>query len=119
MERYNACSSSQKEILDKLFWYLGFNEVTSFEGYIEFMFKNAKSSVSFVHIVNHTLKHIVTNFWNQYPLYHKTNYIRFLWLNENDMMNHMCTGSEIDYDPKGLLRLFVINNFNKLKETKL
>jgi hypothetical protein len=118
MDRYKACSESQKEILDKLFWYLGFNEVTTFENYIEFMFKNAKSSVEFVHVVNHTLQHIVTNFWDAYPIYHKNNYIKFLWLNEKDMMNHMCAGSEIDFDPKGLLRLFVINNFKKLVDTK-
>lgn len=119
MERYNSCTPQQKEILDKLYWYLGFNEVCSFENYIEFMFKNAKSSVEFVHVVNHTLKHIVTNFWSQYPAYHKSQYIKFLWLNERDMMSHMCTGSELDYDPKGLLRLFVINNFNRLRDTKL
>lgn len=118
MERYKACSPSQKEILDKLFWYLGFNEATSFECYIEYIFKNARQSVDFVHIINHAIAHIVKNFWKAYPEYHHNNYIKFLWLNEKDIMNHMHTGSPVDFDPKGLLRLYIINNFKKLNETK-
>ena len=119
MERYTACSSYQKEILDKLFWYLGFNEVTSFEDYIEYIFKNARVSVDFIHILNHAIAHIVQSFWSVYPEYHKSNYIKFMWLEEKDMIDHMCAGSPIDFDPKGLLRLFVINNFKKFNETKL
>lgn len=118
MDRYDNCSQSQKDILNRIFVYFGFNEVTSFEDFIYFMFKNAKYSISFVNIVNHTLAHIVKSFEALYPNY-KGKYIKYFWLEENNMMCHMETGSSIEYDPKGLIRLFVKSNFSSLKSTKI
>lgn len=118
MERYYSCSEYQKEILTKLYEYLGFSEVTSFEDYISFMFKNAKVNITFEHIVNHTLAHIVTGFWELYPQYKKSNYIKYMWLSESNMLDHMIIGSTIEYDSKGMLRNFVVNNYSKLVATK-
>ena len=118
MERYNKCNALQKQILDKLYEYLGFNEIVSFEEYLNFMFLNAKSGVGFDHIVNHTLEHIVKSFWKDYPQYRENNYIRHFWIKQNDFMSHLAAGSADEYDPKGLIRYFVKENFNKLVATK-
>lgn len=116
MERYNSCTDSQKEILNKLYWYLGFNEATTFDVYIQFIFKNVKQNTSFEHLINHVLAHIVTNFWHVYPQY-RHGYIKYNWINENDFIKYTTPGKG-DYDPKGLLRLYVKNNFKYLLETK-
>ena len=118
MERYSICSLAQKEILDKLFEYLGFNEVTSFEDYIEYIFKNAKQCITFEHIVNHAIRHIVTHFWREYPQYHDSKYVKYLWLSEKDMIEHFSTGSSIEFDPKGIIRLFIKDNFYKVFDSK-
>jgi len=119
MERYKLCNALQKEILDKLYEYLGFNEVASFEDYIDFMFFNAKTGVSFDHIVNHTLEHIVKSFWKAYPEYRENKYIRHFWIKQNDFMKHLKTGDPDEYDPKGLIRFFVKENFKRLVATKI
>lgn len=119
MERYEACTSLQKEILDRLYEYLGFNEITSFGNFIVFMFKNAKQPITFEHIINHSIKHIVISFWKSFPQYSKGNYIKYLWLSEKNMLNHFSPGSPTEFDPKGLVRLFVKDNFNSLLESKL
>jgi len=118
MERYNKCDTMQKKILDVLYEYLGFNEIVSFEEYIDFMFLNAKSGVGFSHIVNHTLEHIVKSFWVDYPQYRDNKYIKYFWIKQYDFLNHFKTGSDVEYDPKGILRAFVKDNFKKLVATK-
>jgi len=118
MDRYNLCDQHQKEILDKLFWYLGFNEATSFENYIEFMFINTKSGIAFDHVINHTLEHIVKSFWRDYPEYYKSNYIKHFWIRQNDFSKFMSVGDPDEFDPKGLIRYYVKNNFDKLAKTK-
>ena len=118
MERYDMCDKEQKEILDKIFWYLGFNEVTTFEKYIDFIFYNTKQGIRFDHIINHVLEHIVKSFWKDFPEYYVNNYIRYFWIKQNDFSKHLETGSSDEYDPKGLIRLYVKNNFDKLVKTK-
>lgn len=118
MDRFYNCTSVQRNILTIMYSYLGFNEVTSFEEFISFMFKNAKFSISFTNVVNHTLAHIVKSFESVYPQYHN-NYIKYFWLNESNMIEHMKAGSSIEYDPKGLIRFFVKNNFDSLVATKI
>lgn len=117
MERYEACSELQKKILDELYVYLGFNEITSFENFIKFVFYNARSGINFECVVNHTLAHIVKSFNIKHPEYDK-NYMKYFWLNTNDMLEHMKVGSNIEYDPKGVLRHFVKENFDYLSATK-
>lgn len=117
MDRYNQCNNYQKKILDTLYVYLGFNEVASFEEYIKYMFFNTKDGIVFIHVLNHTLAHIATLFKQDFPEY-KDNYIQYLWLEERNAISHFSTGSDIEYDPKGLLRYYVKNHFRKLVATK-
>ena len=112
MERYELCTELQKKILDRLYVYLGFNEVTSFEKYIEFMFKNAKEGICFDSIFNHTLAHVATKCLAENPQF-KKNYIKYFWLKPEDALEHFTTGSDIEYDPVGLFRKYVKEKFNK------
>lgn len=116
-EIYNKCTQKQKDILDRMFWYLGFNEVSSFDEFIDFMFKNARYSIAFEHIINHSIAHVVKSFWNSYPEY-RDGYIKYFWLKEDDMISHMSAGSDIELDPKGLVRHFVKNNFKSIVQSK-
>ena len=115
--RYTRCSAVEKDALDRLYVYLGFNEIVSMQEYLDFMFKNAKENIAFPHILNHTLKHIVTSFWNDYPEY-RGNYISIFWVNPEDVKVCTETGCKNEYDPKGLIRHYVKNNFKKLYATK-
>ena len=117
MERYNSLTTHQKQILNRLYVYLGFNEILSFSQYIDFMFYNAKSGLSFECIINHTLAHIVIKMKQLLPEYF--DYIKHIWLEESDMLEHMNVGSHIEYDPKGVLRFFIKTNYDMLIETKL
>lgn len=117
MERFNSLSNLRKQILQRMYEYLGFNEVSSFEGFVKFMFYNARNGLDFDTIVNHTLAHIVTNYRHDNPDYR--DYIKYIWLEEKDMLEHMNVGSKIEYDPKGLLRLYVKTNYKMLLTTKL
>ena len=118
MERYVNCTDLQKKILDRIFVYLGFNEVTSFEDYIKFIFYNAKEFVTFDHILNHTLAHIVSSFEDDYPMY-AGKYIKYNWLSSEEILEHLKVGTNIEYDSKGLLRHYVLHNYKKLMSTKL
>lgn len=117
MERYNSCTSVEKHCLDRLYEYLGFNEIVSFEEYLSFMFLNAKVYVSFPHIFNHTIKHIVTSFWESYPEY-KNNYIKTFWIKPDEIDKFVEVGSANEFDPKGLVRFFIKSNFKRLVATK-
>ena len=119
MERYNKCNSAQKEILNKMYEYFGFNEVASFDEFIDFIFLNAKSGLTFDHIINHTLEHIVKSFWSTYPEYLREKYIKHFWIKQNEFLNVMTVGSEKEFDPKGLVRFYIKENFKKLVSTKL
>lgn len=118
LDRYNKCSQIEKKSLDILYEYLGFNEIVSLEQYLEFMYKNAKENISFDHILNHTLKHIVISFWNDNPEY-KNSYVTAFWINPCDIEKYTKVGSSVEYDPKGLLRHYVKHNFRKLYDSKL
>ena len=117
MERYKKCTQLQKQILDRLYNYLGFNEVATFDEYVEFVFSNARTYVDFESILNYMLKHIVMSFWKAYPQY-TNSYIQYFWLKTDHMLEHMNVGSDAEYDPKGLIRLFVKSNFKQLVTTK-
>ena len=117
MERYNKCNSVEKKALDRLYEYLGFNEIVSFDEFLNFVFMNAKGTIPFVQVFNHTLKHIITSFWDAYPEY-KNNYIKTFWIKPEDFYSYTEPGSELDYDPKGVVRHFVKENYNKLVATK-
>lgn len=108
MERYNSCSTLQKKVLDEMYVYLGFNERLSFEDFIKFMFYNSTANISFDNIINHTLSLIVKSFWSAYPEY-KHNYIKYLWLRTEDMLDHFKVGAKKEYDPKGVLRYYIVN----------
>lgn len=117
MERYNKCNSVEKKALDRLYEYLGFNEIVSFDEFLNFVFMNAKGTIPFTQVFNHTLKHIITSFWGAYPEY-KNNYIKTFWIKPEDFDSYTETGSKLDYDPKGVVRHFVKENYNKLVATK-
>lgn len=117
MERFNRCSQAEKEALEIMFEYLGFNEVTTFEKYIDFMFLNAKENITFPHVFNHTLKHIVMSFWDAHPEY-RNSYIKTFWIKPEDIKKYTDVGSKLEYDPKGMLRFYVKENFNCLYNTK-
>ena len=105
------------DALNRLYEYLGFNEVTSFDDYIEFVFKCSTRDTCFEHTLNNMLRHIVTSFWNDNSEY-KNSYIKTFWLNVCDVKLHTTVGSDIEYDPKGLVRYYVKNNFKKLCDTR-
>jgi hypothetical protein len=117
IERYNKCNIVEKAALDKMYEYLGFNEIVSFEEYLEYMFKNTKENISFNHMFNHAIKHIVETFWVDYPDYKKNNYIKVFWIRPEDIAKYTAVGSKDDFDPKGVLRHYVKNNFRKLIDT--
>lgn len=118
IDRYNLCDQQQKEILDRLYWYLGFNEIIPFDKYINFIFFNTKSGIAFDHVINHTLEHIVKSFWKDYPEYYNSNYIKHFWISQDKLMKCTSTGDPDEFDPKGLIRFYIKNNFNKLATTK-
>ena len=117
MHRYDICEQNEKEALHRLYDYLGFNEVTSFNNFLEFFFAKTKITITFEQVFNHFLKHIVTSFWADYPRY-RSNYIKMFWIKPKDYIESMTVGSNIEYDPKGIIRLFVKNNYDKLVNTK-
>lgn len=119
MGRYNLLTDNQKSIMTRLYGYLGFNEVVSYDKYLELMFKNVKSTVNFEHMINHNLQHVVKSFWETNPSYRVNNYIKHFWLSEKDILKHLEVGSDIEFDPKGVIRLFVKDNFNTLFSTKV
>lgn len=117
MERYNNCTLVQRQILDRLYDYLGFNEACTFEEFINFIFFNARVTISYEAALNHTLAHIVMTFRKYNSNYQ--NYIKYMWIKSEDAIKHMTVGSDIEYDPKGLIRLFVKENFKLLVDTKV
>lgn len=117
MERYNQCKQYEKKALDRLYEYLGFNEIISFDEFLGFVFKNAKGTIPFMQVFNHTLKHIVTSFWEAYPEY-RNNYIKVFWIKPEEFDRYTEVGSKIEYDPKGVLRHFVKESYRKLFSTK-
>jgi hypothetical protein len=117
IDRYKKLDKHGKYALDRLYEYLGFNEVTTFEKYLDFVFLNTIETISFDQILNHTLKHIVMSFWNDNPDY-KNSYITAFWINPSDIKRYVEVGSKDEYDPKGLIRHYVKSNFKKLFATK-
>lgn len=117
MERYNICSKSEKKALDRMYEYFGFNEIVSFEEFLNYFFTNAKGTIPFAQVFNHTLKHIVTSFWDAYPEY-RNNYIKTFWIKPEEFGRYTETGSALDFDPKGVVRHFVKESFRKLAATK-
>lgn len=116
MDRYNICNSRQKSILDKIYEYLGFNEIVSFEEYLHYFFLNVKSGTNFDHMLNRNFDHIITSFKKDYPEYRD---FRCYWLTEKNALDHMKTGEKEEYDPSGLLRFYVKNHYRKLSKTKI
>lgn len=117
MERYELCTDRQKEILNVLYNYLGFNEVATFEEFIEFVFKGVRLGIEFDNMINRAMEHIVLSFYRDYPEY-TNNYVKYIWLNSNTIMNHMKVGVKEEYDPKGLIQFYIKNNFKNLLRTK-
>ena len=118
MDRYEKCKPHEKAALDQLFEYLGFNEVTSFEEYLKYMFLNTKENISFAHMFNHAIKHIVESFWQVSPEYKKNNYIKVFWIKPEEFSKYTKVGDPNDLDPKGVLRHFVKHNFSRILSTK-
>lgn len=112
MERYESCSDTQKKILNEMYVYLGFNEASTFEEFIEFIFTNTRSGISFENIVNHALANVMRSFKSSHPEY--IDYIKYFWLMQDKMLDHMKVGSPIEYDPKGIIRLYIKENFKSL-----
>src|SRR5574344_789591 len=100
MERYNLCNKNEKKVLNTVYEYLGFNEVASFDEFLNFFFTNAIGTISFNQIFNHVLKHIVTSLWEDYPEY-KNTHIKVFWITSDDIDTYMKPGKELSYDPKG------------------
>lgn len=117
MFMFNKCTPDQVQILEKLYVYLGFNESSSFDEFVEFMFRPVKVYQSFEQVVNDNIKFIIEYFWTVYPLYRK-NYIKFFWLKEQDMIEHFSVGSKIEYDQKGVVRLFIKEHFKEVSARK-
>ena len=118
MERYNLCKPHQKQILDAMYNYFGFSDIVTKEKFIDFIFKNARIYTAFDQVINHTLKHIVLSFYNDYPEY-AGKYIKYMWLETHDMLDHFKVGSSIEYDNNGALRHYIKKHFDTLYETKL
>ena len=115
MDRYLLCDSRQKKILDRIYEYLGFNEILSFEEYLEYIFKGVKSGTSFSNMLNKNFEHIVFYFRKDYPEYED---FQCYWLTEENALDHMKVGEKEEYDPKGLLRYYVKKEFKKLNKLK-
>lgn len=116
MDRYNLLNSRQKQILDRVYEYLGFNEIVSFEEYIKYFFLNVKYGTNFDHMLNRNFDHIVSSFVKDYPEYKG---FKCYWLTEKNALDHMKTGEKEDFDPKGLLRFYVKKVYRKLSATKI
>lgn len=116
MERYHLLTEDQRCILTRMYEYLGFNEVTSFENFVSLVFYNIRGKLSFELIVNHMLAHIVSHMKKIYI--EQDRYIKYLWLREDNMLQHMTVGSNIEYDPKGILRLYIKTYYNIIAESK-
>ncbi len=115
MDRYEKLSAKQKEIIDKLFWYLGFNEVTDFEGYIAYFFKGVKEHTQFAQMLNRNFDYIIRAFKVKYPEYRN---FKCYWVTEENADKHICVGSDVDYDKKGVLRHFIKESFKELEKRK-
>lgn len=116
MDRYDLCNNRQKKILDKIYEYLGFNEIISFEEYLQYFFLNVKSGTNFDHALNRNFDHIISSFKKDFPYYRD---FRCYWLTEQNALDHMKTGEKEDYDPKGVLRFYVKKYYTKLSKTKI
>lgn len=117
MFTFDRCKPDQLQILEKLHVYLGFNESSSFDEFVEFMFRPVKVYQSFEQVINDNIKFIIEHFWVVCPFYRK-NYIKFFWLKEQDMIDHFSVGSKNEYDPKGVVRLFVKEHFKEVSARK-
>lgn len=117
-DRYNKYSELEKTALKRLYEYLGFNEIVSFNEYLEYIFLNAKDKIKFDNILNHSIKHIVTSFWNDYPKYKANNYIKIFWIDYKQINKFTEVGGKLELDPLGLLRHYVKTNFKKLMASK-
>ena len=116
MDRYTLCSNAQRKILDRIYEYLGFNEIISFEEYLQYFFMNVKDGTNFDHMLNRNFDHIISSFKNDHPEY--ADFVCY-WLTEQDALDHMKIGSKEEYDPKGLIRLYVKKAYRKLNKTKI
>lgn len=116
MDRYNLCNTQQKKILDRIYEYLGFNEVVSFEEYLQYFFLNVKSGTNFDHMLNRNFDHIISSFKKDYQEYR--DFVCY-WLTEQNALSYMTVGSKEEYDPKGLLRFYVKKAYKKLSNTKI
>jgi hypothetical protein len=115
MDRYNLCTPLQKQIIDRIYQYLGFNEVASFEDYLQLFFKNTRTGITFNNILNNNFMNITNLFKRYNPEYDK---FKCYWLCESNALKHFEVGNEEEYDPKGLLRFFVKTHFNQLYQAK-
>lgn len=116
MERYDKCSDYQKQVLTRLYEYLGFNEIISYNEFLVFVFYNTRGGITFEHMINHLFMHIVLSFVRANPQYNK--YVPRNWYKEREFMECMKVGSDIELDKKGVIRLFVKNNYITLVTTK-
>ena len=116
MERYDKCSDYQKQVLNRLYEYLGFNEVISYNDFLMFVFYNTRNGITFEQMVNHLFKHIVMSFTWYNPQYSK--YVPRIWYKESEFIECMNVGSDIELDKKGVIRHFVKNNYISLIATK-
>lgn len=120
MDRYLRCTKTQQAIITRLYEYLGFSEVTTFESFLNYFYYNAKGNIIFAHVLNKFLERLVTKMWVEFPEY-KRGYITTFWVNENEALELLTVGNKREYDPKGVIRVFVLSFFNtKIKsETKV
>lgn len=118
MERYNSCTTAQKNILSKMYEYFGFNEVISFEDFIEFVFFNSKQNIVFYHIASHTIEHIIRCFWKEYPEYLRDKYIKTIWIDPKKFINSLTVGDKTEIDPKGIVRAFVRKHYKHVIDSK-
>jgi hypothetical protein len=116
MDRYLLCDSRQQKILDRIYEYLGFNEILSFEDYLKYIFKGVKSGTGFSNMLNKNFEHIIFYFIKDFPEYED---LQCYWLTEENALDHMKVGEKEEYDPKGLLRYYVKKEFKKLNKSKI
>ena len=116
MDRYEMLSQRQRSILDKIYWYLGFNELITFEQYIEYIFRGVKSGTDFALMLNRNMDFIITMMKEKWEDYR---YFTCYWLTEDTALGHFEVGGKEEYDPKGVLKMFIKKHFKDLNRVKI
>ena len=72
------------------------------------MFDKNKDGV----ITTKELANIMRSFKSSHPEY--IDYIKYFWLDQKKMLEHMKVGSNIEYDPKGIIRAYIKENITSI-----